>query len=656
MYKLIKSDIEDRKTWEDRQATAYKLRYGQIKRRTRPFPHAADYTWPLIDTNIERLKPAYVEQVLGPELIASFSSKNAQSIAYQNKVAQWFDWRVKKRSNFVKQIQHVIDAFLVGGKSFLKTFWDESAQRVNHQTIAATHCVVPRYTDELKEADRMGHIMHISKYRYERVAGDYGYNADPDFIKTIAGRGSETNTLSDARDLREGLGWHSKEDIIVLWEVYEQLADKSKKVWTFSPLHPEEEVRPPFTLPYNHKQFPIVEYNFEITDVGFYTPRGIAEILALYQSILKMLLDTEMDYIISCNRPVWMPAENAPPANYENFEMAPGQVLNSRLQALQFPTPPLDFTVRQQTVRSIAEQRIGAPDYGIGDQQQLGQGKKTATETNQLGAVKESGVNLHARVFGASVTNTLEQQWSLELQYKGDDLSYFYKREYQQLDDGMLKDCYELEPNGGKDGYSREKQIQKLLQIFQQFQGKPYFNEAEGCKEILENIDSDLVKTLFVAVATGQNQQMEEQANEIQQMINGFNPAINPEDDDMVHINTLEAGKKYFSSHPDKMLMPDVEMRLMQHEDAHIHAFHAKNPQGYQAAAQQLQKILSNNHARVTQIAQQMEQQLQAASQGAPQNGQGPPIGANGGGPPAAPVGAPQGPPVDQMPSDAGRM
>jgi len=124
IYKQIKQDIEDRKTWEDRQATAYKLRYGQIRRRLRPFPHAADYTWPLIDTNIERLKPAYVEQVLGPELIASFSSKNTQSVAYQQKVAQWFDWRVKKRSNFVKQIQHVIDAFLVGGKSFLKTYWD----------------------------------------------------------------------------------------------------------------------------------------------------------------------------------------------------------------------------------------------------------------------------------------------------------------------------------------------------------------------------------------------------------------------------------------------------------------------------------------------------------------------------------------------------
>lgn len=635
LYKLVRADIEDRKTWEDRQGTAYKLRFNQIKRRLKPFPAAADLAWPLIDTAIEKIKPAYIEQVLGPELIGDFSSKNETGDGFKTAVSKWFDWRVKKCSNFERQIQHVIDTFCQNGKGFCKTMWDPINQRVRDESIYPTHCVVPITTEELAEADRCAHIMQISKQRYKRVADVFGYNPDPDFIDSIVGRGKENSNYDDSKKLREGLGWHSKSDIIVLWEVYERLANKQIKVWTFSPLMPEEEVRPPFMMPYSHKKIPIVQYDFEITDVGFYSPRGVAEIIQLYQNLLKMLLDMEMDYMISCNRPIWQPAEGAPATTYSNINLMPGEVLNARLTPLQFPTPPLDFTQRQQNVRGIAQERIMQVDYGLTDQNNPQNPKdRTATELNQLGAVKESGINMKARVFGPSLRQTLQMHWDLELQFRTDDLGYYYKRKYEQLDENALEQVYELEVSGGKDGYSREKRLQKLVQLRTMFAQMPYFKDDQCCRKIIETIDPDLIDDLFIDLNAENAQQILKQYDEISSMILGANPPVAPGDQDKDHIAAIEAFKSYCQTHPDKQVMIDVQVRIIQHEDAHLVAWRQKDPKGYAMQLQKVQGIQVMNKKLLLGILAQTEQ--------------GPGGGALGGGPPGGPppIGGASGPPV----------
>jgi hypothetical protein len=600
IFKLIKSDIDERRQWEDRQATAYKLRHGQVKRRTKPFKSASDFGWPLVDMFVEKHKPAYVEQVFGPEKICSFFSKNAQGQGFTTAVAEWFDYRVKHKSDFPRAIQHAIDYHLVGGKAFVKTFWDCDLNCVRDQMIPGPLFVVPPWTEQIDDgftkADRACHIIHLSTLTYKRIGGGLGYNLDDDFIKSISGKGEE-KMYELARELKEGISYHKKEDMIVLWEVYERLPSGKLKVHTLSPMHPEEQIRDDFMFPYDHGRIPVVAYDFEITDPGFYSPRGLGEICALPQSILKMLIDMEFDYLQFVNRPIFKPGPNNPAVNYENLELIPGQVINVDLVPITWPAPPMDFTEKQEKIRSIWEQRIATPDYGIGDQEAAGQGRKTATEVSQLGAVKESGVNLHARVFGSSLSETLKMHWKLELQYNKKDLNYFYQREYKTLDSGALQDIYELEPNGGKDGYSREKQLQKLVQIWQMFQGSPNINFGELCKRILENVDPQLVKAIFIPTNQSQNDQMLKQAEEIGAMKLGFNPVPDPTDNHLAHIQTIEVFKQYAKSNPEASVGPDVQLRVMQHEDAHIETLKKQSPPQYRANKAMLDKIEHDNKA-----------------------------------------------------------
>lgn len=632
LFKLIKNDIDDRKVWEERQATAYKLRFNQVRRRLRPYPHAADYSWPLIDTAIDKIKPAYIEQIFGPEFIANFAAKNKVGEGFVIAVSQWFDWRVKKRSNFEKQAHILIDTMCQNGSGFLKTMWDPTKKQTRHESIYPTNVVFPIYTEELSEADRVAHVMLISKQRYLRVGETYGYNMDEEFVRTICGKPTETS-YQEAKELREGLGWHSKNDIIVLWEVYEKTASNQIKVHTFSPMHPNEQVRDPFTLPYQHNKIPIVQYFFEITDGGVYSPRGVAETIQLYQQLLKTLLDMDMDYVFQCNRPVWMPAEGAPATNYQNFGLAPGQVINARLQPLQFPTPPLDFMERQQNIRAIAQERIMTSDYGIGDQSNSGQGKKTAREVSELGAVKESGVNLKSRIADMSINQTLQMTWSLELQFRGDDLDYFYKRQFKTLDDAALEHVYELEAAGGKDGFSRDKLLQKYVQIYNMFRGQPFFKDPAMAKKIFEVTDPDLINSVFEELQIENANQILKQYDETQAMVNGAQVPVSPEDHDQDHVTAIEAQINYFKSHPDKMLMPDVQIRVITHEDQHLAQWKQKDPRGYAQNLMMIKQIMARNKQIAQGLAQMAQQQLQAA-----QGGQVP------GQPPGAPAGPIPGP------------
>ncbi len=621
IFKQIKSDIEERRIWEDRQATAYKLRFGQVKRRSKPFKNAADYTWPLVDMYLEKQKPAYVEQALGPEKIASFFSKNPQGDGFTNAVGEWFDYRVKHKSNFVKALYHVIDQHMQGGKGFMKTYWDCDLNCVRHQMIPGPLFVVPPWTEEIDDgyskADRACHILHMSTLTYKRLGQTLGYNLDEDFIKSISGRGEE-KMYEHAKELKEGIAYHKKDDMVILWEVYERMPSGRLKIHTFSPMQPEETVREDFMFPYDHGRIPVVSYDFEITDPGFYSTRGVGEILALPQSILKMLLDMQMDYMIYCNRPVWKPGPNNPPVNYENLEIIPGQVINADVVPLEWPKPTLDFFQSAEQIRSIWEQRMGSADYGIGNEEQYGQGRKTATEIVQLGAVKESTATLKGRFFGSSLTESLKMHWALELQYAKGDLKYFYQREYKQLDKGALRDYYQLEVNGGKDGYSREKHLQKLIQIWQTFQQSPNVNIPELVRLILENVDTQLAKTLFVPTEVSQNDQMEKQANEINAMKLGFNPQPDPNDNDLIHIQAIEVFKQYARGNPQAQVGPDVQIRIMQHEDAHIEALKQDNPQQYKQNQQMLDKIVHDNKALVQAIAKAVQQALHQL----PPNGQ----------------------------------
>jgi hypothetical protein len=244
---------------------------------------------PIGDTIIGKLKAYYMQWIFGPELLASFYSLQEQGDSYTNSVAQWFDYQVREQSNFALMMMCAIDSCLQNGMGIIKTYWDASKNRLSFSSIHPYFVIVPTHTQELNEADRVCHVMHLSEAEYRRSGQDRGYNLDEDFIDSIKGEGKPNQKYREQRYTAEGLSYSRLKDLIILWEVYERKDDGQIEVQTFSPLSPDEPARSTFRMPYQHKQIPVVQIPYELLDQSYFSSRGIMELVQMFEaSVNKM--------------------------------------------------------------------------------------------------------------------------------------------------------------------------------------------------------------------------------------------------------------------------------------------------------------------------------------------------------------------------------
>ena len=574
LYEDICEDLKDRQAWESRQILWAKMRNQGVKRTRKPWPGAADMHVPIGDTIINKLKAYYVQWIFGPELLASFYALEDQGDSYTDSVAQWFDYQVRENTNFPTMAICAIDSLLQNGMGFLKPYWDSGKERLAFASIHPYFVIVPPWTQELAEADRVVHVMHMSEADYLRSAEPRGYNTDEDFIESIKGEGKPDQKYEQSRYVAEGLSYSRLKDLIILWEVYLRQSDGQIEVQTFSPLQPDEPARAPFKLPYQHKQIPIIQLPYELLDPGFFSSRGAMELVQMYEASACKMWNEKLDFMSIANRPVLSTQGGS--INAQNIRWEPGAVYDSVLQLVQQPPPPVNFDEEVQNNRSMAEQRVGMPDFGIGDQSDSQGQNKTATETNAITTVMQQSNDLRARVTKNSITMVFEQAWSILRQYKNNDLNYFWRKRRITLDDAAFDNSYVLRPNGSVDGYSREREIQKLMQLRQLAQGSPWIKLPEIDRKIIELMDSTWIMQVFSEPQDIQQDEQMKQAVENSVMIDGYLPNVLPTDAHVLHLQILD-GFLGWTQNPTNgvKIGPTVMPTFLQHATNHVQAARA---------------------------------------------------------------------------------
>jgi len=337
----------------------------------------------------------------------------------------------------------------------------------------------------------------------------------------------------------------------------------------------------------------------------------------------------KLDFMSIANRPVLSTQGGS--INPQNITWEPGAVYDSALTLIQQPTPPISFDEEINSNRSMAEQRVGIPDFGVGGSDQP-QGNKTATETNVITNVMQQNNDLRARILKGSMTRIFEQAWSLLKQYDRASLDYFWRKQRISLPDAAFDNKYVLKPNGSVDGYSRERDIQKLMQLRQMSQGSPWIVTPEVDRKIVELMDAQWVGDLYKEPTDLQSDQQFKQATENSVMTDGFLPRVMPNDDHLVHLQT-EDGFIKWSGQNAKPIPPAQLGIFMQHMQQHIEAAKA-NPNYWKQFGQQIQPFV----AMVAQTMKGLQQQAQAGQQAA-----GALANLRGGGPPGMPPGMPTG-------------
>lgn len=525
LHGQIEEAVDQRQPWELRQSRWYELRHHGLRRQNKPWLKAADMHWPLIDTQIEKLKPLFLQQALGMDVVASFVPMRQQLNAYTKVAEDWFNYKIREKTNFQEEILSWVDYTLMSGRAVIKCFWNPGDKRVGFEAIDPLYFLVPAYTVDLQDADWAVQVMPMSVPAYRRMARQMGWKSDKATIDKIRGNPQEdnipgTNVESDVKNLREGITYTNNPDMIIVWEVYRKTDDGKWQIYTYSPADKSIDLREPMELPYDHGQLPFIDFPYEIKDKGWFSPRGICEILAPFELSMTSMWNHKHDAMTLYNRPLFRAERELP--NSINLRFQPGQILPYGVAPVTMPQPPISFDVEINNTRAVAEQRIGTPDYGINSMVEGQSSRRTATEIKSINAQAMQSGDLRARLFRMALGKLYRQAWSLYIQYDKQALQYRFAEDSLSADPVALHDQYELEPKGGMDMVSRQAMVNQAIARKQLFAQSPWVDQVELDKSIMELDDPTLIKRLLRDPGQKAQDELEDEAKLIPTLLVGI--------------------------------------------------------------------------------------------------------------------------------------
>lgn len=602
----VRSDITARAEWLRRQDTWYRMRHDGLRRLHKPWPNAADMHFPLVDTTIGQFIPFYFGQLFTTDTVAQFTPLVPELAGYGSDCAYFFDYKLRQKSNLETQSLVTIDKMLMTGAAPMKAYWDFEAGRLAFDAIEPTHCIAPDQTQDLQSADRVTIVHHLSPDALRRdphfklKLAEYEAE-EPGFITRIKGRGTDQDggdiQLRQTKEIREGLTHSTKEsDLVIVWEVWDHTEDGWWIYW-FSPLAPDYPLRTEQRNPFRHGKLPIVLFQCEIKDKGYYSSRGVPEKMAPFEASLCATWNDKRDAITLYNRPIYSSSGNMP--NPGNIRLMPGQIINGISAVVNPGRPPVSFDDEMNNTRAVAERMIGVEDVGIGESNEKNS-PRTATEVEQIGKQQSTGIELRSRVFRLALRELLGLAWETLVQYDA-DFVYFVQNEIKTLpSEAARQAAWAIEPNASSQNWNKQQTFQGMLTLKQVFgpspaypQGAPWINQPELDKSILELYDSRLVKRLFVDPNARHMSEYEDEVALIPALLMGGPIMPKPEQDQGARIKAI-VDFIAAQHHLGRPIDPVGAMALQNRIAAHLQLLQQKNPQQAQQVQASIEQMAQN--------------------------------------------------------------
>ncbi|HEV2331246.1 MAG TPA: hypothetical protein VGY56_20890 [Verrucomicrobiae bacterium] len=602
IYEKAHRMMLERLPWEQRQRAFSIMRHEGLRRRNKPFPTATDGHYPAIDMAIRKQKPFWLGQIMSGNRLASFVSIKPQADTLAEAAADWFNFRVFQKSNFLRKMRSVVDTMLLRGRGVLKVTTDPfNDNALVFEAIDPMFLLVPDMADDLKDADEFVHIQQWTVGRYQR---NRRFDQSPDTLRQIRGVEQMDTLLQYVRDkqLREGITHSTNAYIIILWEHWVK-TDNGWTVYTYSPQNPDLEIRKPFGCPYKFGaqygvqygvqpsgcpkvSLPFFSFQAEVKEEGWYSPRGLAALLAPVENYLTKLWNEKADAITFSNRPVLTADGDIP--NVSNLQWRPGEIIPQNIRGVQFPPPPISYDEELAFAASLGEQQSMTPDFGISDLTNNSQGKpRTATENQRISALQSAGTNDNAMIFRDSLTDCYRHIWGLLCQFKGSDFSFYAAGNIGTLPEAALHDGYLIFPDGAPDGWNRQKRLQMAIARLQAFQGNPNVSMEELTKEALYADDPRLALKAFIPTNQKANSEAEAEAIDILVLKEGYPAAVLPGEDHATRI-LVDLGWLQKQGQIGAPVDPVARQRVQEHMLVHWQFLKQTDPEAAKELAQKI--------------------------------------------------------------------
>jgi chaperonin GroES len=204
--RLYHMDKDSRVDWEKKMEDSLKLALQVVEAKSFPWPNASNIKFPLITiAALQYHARAYPALIPGTSVVQCrlFGEDPDNSLAARsNRIGTHMSYQVlEEDENWEDQMDKVLITQPIIGCAFKKTFYDSYKKHNVSENIFAKDLVVDYYTKSLDDAQRITHVLYLSKNDiYERIArGDY-------LDVELGDEGSTTQGSMDlAKDKRQGV-------------------------------------------------------------------------------------------------------------------------------------------------------------------------------------------------------------------------------------------------------------------------------------------------------------------------------------------------------------------------------------------------------------------------------------------------------------------
>jgi len=603
--------LQDRQTWETKQRRYYVMRHEGIRRRSKPFPTAADLHLALIDEKVNQKKAFTLAQVMGANRLGAFVCMREQLQETTESVNEFFDFELKHRSNLLDVLDTVIDTMWLRGRGIIKSYVDPfDDYKIVHENVDPLFLLMSGQANDFEDADEWVHVRQISVSKFKRDRRYFNRTLTPMDDKELDRRvnlirggqdalnrlrtnyGRDFDEIMLDKEVREGFTYSNSSDTIIIWEHYVRTMG-GIMVYPYCPVDMTVEIRKPYGVPYKVQgrvQEGFYSFVAEKKDEGWYSPRGIAEKIADKEIYACKLWNAKADAITFFNTP--MLTSETPIQNPANYRMVPGEYIPGNARPVQFGQPAISFSEEIAFARGEAELSSQSVDIGIEKTNDRGGADpRTAREVTIASGLAQVGQNYSGSLFMRSLAKLLKFDWGLCLQYKRRNLTYFVADDLKTLPAQALHDEYLITAGGAPDDWDKEQKIARATRRLQLLKGAPNVNQDELVRDVLTADDARLVKRLLLPQGQKAASEAEDETQEItSMMVTHFPAPVGPGEDHLTRIKIL---LNFMQAQGIKGVPVDplARQRIQEHFTVHMQYLKQLQPEAFHQVVAQIRQM-----------------------------------------------------------------
>ena len=232
-----KKDKISRKDWEDAYIKGLDLLGTKYLNVTRPFKGASNVTHPMLSEAVTQFQAqAYKELVPsdGPVRTQTIGLQTPQIEAQADRVKEYMNFLLmEEMEEYTTDMDQMLFYLPLSGSTFKKIYYDALLARPVSKFIPAEELVVPYYASDLKDCERITHVIKMTKNEVtKKMAAEFYRDID------LTESSSEPDALQKKLNEIEGVKKTGDDYLHTILEMhvdlnlddYEEFDDKAKKI------------------------------------------------------------------------------------------------------------------------------------------------------------------------------------------------------------------------------------------------------------------------------------------------------------------------------------------------------------------------------------------------------------------------------------------